>query len=79
MVLMMIEFTKEVIARLEMFYSEDGEFSGEIEYMLNLLIINFDRKIILMQGLRHWKADFKNFPMVYHMSNSDYKQEMEVV
>ena len=32
---------------------------------------NFDRKIALMQSLWHWKLNFKNFPTVYYMSNSD--------
>ena len=36
-----------------------------------LLGITFDRKIALMQGLRHWKLDFKSFPTVYYMLNSD--------
>ena len=39
--------------------------------MLTLLVITFDRKIKLMQGLWHWKLDFKSFPTVYYMSNSD--------
>ena len=39
--------------------------------MSTLLAITFDRKIALMQGLRHWKLDFKSFPTVYYMSNYD--------
>ena len=63
MVLMMTEFIKVIIYRLKMFYNEDGQkswkvfkmqkFWGEIWYMLTLLVITFDRKIALMQGLWH--------------------------
>jgi hypothetical protein len=39
--------------------------------MSTLLAITFDRNIVLIQGLRHWKLDFKGFPTVYYMSDSD--------
>ena len=77
----MTEFTKEIIAHLKMFYNEDGQkswklfkmqkFWGEIWYMFTLLVTTFDRKILLMQRLFHWKVDFKKFPTVYYMSDSD--------
>ena len=39
--------------------------------MSTLLVINFYKKIVLMQGLRNWQLDFKSFPTVYYMSDSD--------
>ena len=39
--------------------------------MSTLLAITFDRNIVLIQSLRHWKLDFKGFPTVYYMSDSD--------
>ena len=44
---------------------------AEIWYMFNLLGISFYTKIILVQRLRHYKLDFKSFPITYHMPNSD--------
>ena len=38
-----------------------------------ILVITFDIKIVLIQGLQHGKVDFKSFPTIYHMSNSDNK------
>ena len=76
-----MEFTKEILARVKTFYKENEKkskrvfimqkFWGEIWYMSTLLVITFDRKIALMQGLWHWKLDFNNFPMVYYMPNFD--------
>ena len=81
MILMMTEFTKEILARVKMFYKENEQtsrrviimqkFWGEIWYMSTLLPINFDMKIKLIQSLRHPKLDFKRFPTVYYMLNSD--------
>ena len=78
MVLMM-EFTKEIIARLKIFYNEDEQkswkmfkmqkFWGEIWYMLTLLVIIFDRKIALMQGLRHRKEELSNSILYVHFDN----------
>ena len=53
------------------------KFWGKIWYMSTLLAITFDRKISLMQGLRHWKLDIKTFSTVYYMSNSDYRERNE--
>ena len=39
--------------------------------MSTLLVITFDRKILLIQGLRPWKLDVKSFPTVYYMPNSE--------
>ena len=42
--------------------------------MSTLLVITFDMKIVLMQILRQWKLDFKSFPMVYYMPNSNNRE-----
>ena len=39
--------------------------------MFILLVITFYKKIVLVQRLRHWKLDFKGFPTIYYMSDSD--------
>ena len=39
--------------------------------MFTLLVITLNKKIILMHGLWHWKLEFKFFPTVYYMLNSD--------
>jgi hypothetical protein len=44
---------------------------AEIWYMFILLAITFYRKIVLVQGLRHSKIDFKSFPTTYYMPNSN--------
>ena len=54
MVLMIMEFTKGVLARLKMFYKENMQKS---------------RRVFIMQGLRRWKLDFKSFSRIYYMSN----------
>ena len=76
-ILIMMEFTKEILSRLKMFYKDNErksktmfiiqKFWGRIWYMSTSLVITFDRKIVLM----HWKLDFKSFPTVYYMPNSD--------
>ena len=81
MVLMMTEFNKGILARAKTFYKENEQksrrvfmmkkFWGEIWYISTLLKITFDRKIPLMQVLRHWNLDFKSFPTIYYMPNSD--------
>ena len=43
--------------------------------MSTLLAITFDRKILLMQGFRHWKLDFKRFTTVVYMPNSDNRAQ----
>ena len=81
MILMTMEFTKEILPWVKMSYKENKQMSksvfirqkfwGEIWYMSTLLAITFDRNIVLMQGLRHWKLDFKSFPTVYYTSDSN--------
>ena len=39
--------------------------------MFTPLAITFDKKITLMQCLWYQKLDFKIFPMIYYMPNSD--------
>ena len=43
--------------------------------MSTLLSITFYKKIVLIQGFRHWKLDFKSFPTVYYMPNSDNRSK----
>ena len=83
MILIITEFTKGILAQVKMFYKENEQMSksvfirlkfwGEIWYMSTLLVITFDKKIALMQNLQNWKLDFKSFPTVYYMHNSDYR------
>ena len=80
---------RKILARVKMFYKENEQksrrvlimqkFWSEIWYMSTLLAITFDRKIALMQGLRHWKLDFKSFPTVYYMPNSKNEQKMTII
>ena len=66
MVLMMIEFTWKILARLILFYKENKQnnkrvflmqnFWGETWYMSSLLVITFNRKILLMQGLKFFNG-----------------------
>ena len=87
-ILIMTEFTKGILARLKINYKENEQksrrvfimqkFWGEIWYMSNLLIITFDRKIILLQLLRYWKLDFKSILTIYYMPNFDNRARNDV-
>ena len=53
-------------------------FVVKFDTYFSLFTITFDRKITLMQCLRHYNRDFKLFLMIYYMPDFDNRARNDV-